>query len=72
MVAAVIGGVIGLPILLFACFHIYLCLAGRTTREVMKDIRSEENVSIQWCEVDPSNLDFFEEVSELEFDIIQQ
>ena len=62
--AAVIGGVIGLPIFIFACFHLYLCCAGRTTREVMKDIRSEEDTSNQWCEVDPSNLDFFEEVSE--------
>jgi hypothetical protein len=32
VVVAVIGGVIGLPILGFALFHLYLCLAGRTTR----------------------------------------
>jgi hypothetical protein len=32
VVVAVIGGVIGLPILGFGLFHLYLCLAGRTTR----------------------------------------
>ena len=32
VVVAVIGGVVGVPILGFALFHLYLCLAGRTTR----------------------------------------
>jgi hypothetical protein len=32
IIVAVIGGVIGIPILSFTIFHIYLCLTGRTTR----------------------------------------
>lgn len=42
IVISVIGGVIGIPILIFALFHVYLCLTGRTTREVLKRIDKAE------------------------------
>jgi fumarate reductase subunit D len=32
IIVSVIGGVISLPIIIFALFHAYLCLTGRTTR----------------------------------------
>lgn len=38
IIVSVIGGVIGLPILLFLFFHLYLCITSRTTREVIKHI----------------------------------
>jgi uncharacterized membrane protein YciS (DUF1049 family) len=60
VIVSVIGGAIGVPIIIYGCFHLYLCLAGRTTREVIKNINSEEEHSNRWCEVDEPNLDFFE------------
>lgn len=42
IIVSVIGGLIGLPILIFAFFHVYLCVTGRTTREVLKRIEKGE------------------------------
>ena len=41
-VCAVVLGIIGIPLLLFLIFHLYLCLSGKTTRELLKNISSEE------------------------------
>lgn len=42
IIVSVISGFIGIPILIFAFFHVYLCLTGRTTREVLKRIDKGE------------------------------
>lgn len=39
-VCAVVLGIIGIPLLLFLIFHIYLCITGKTTRELIKNIKN--------------------------------
>ncbi len=40
IVCAVIVGLIALPLLGFFIFHIYLAISGRTTRELIKSIKT--------------------------------
>ena len=62
---ALIGAVLGLPILVFLVFHLYLALTKQTTREVIKKLTHDDgNEPNQWCGVDFPNLDFWEEITE--------
>jgi hypothetical protein len=39
IIVSVVGSVLGLPIILFFAFHIYLACTRKTTREVLKNIQ---------------------------------
>lgn len=41
IIVSVIGGIIGLPLTIFFIFHLYICITGRTTREVIKNIEKK-------------------------------
>lgn len=58
IVCSVVVGIIGLPLLGFFIFHIYLSCTGKTTREVIKNIKGEKQ-DIQWCEVDAPLINYF-------------
>ena len=64
VVVAVVASVIGLPILGFLIFHIYLAVTKKTTRELLKHIERDEDVENQWCSVDPPIMDLFDTISE--------
>jgi hypothetical protein len=32
IIIVVIGGLVGIPIIIFSCFHLYICVTGKTTR----------------------------------------
>lgn len=51
VIAAVIGGVMGLPLLCFFGFHLILSLSGSTTREFLKEYQHNGRDN-QWCDVD--------------------
>ena len=36
VILSVVGAVLGVPLLGFFCFHLYLACSGRTTHEVIK------------------------------------
>ena len=61
IIVSIVAGVLGLPIIGFFIFHIYLACTGNTTREVLKkiDTSQSQEVENQWCHVDDSNIDFF-------------
>ena len=50
VVVSVIGGVLGLPLVCFLGFHIFLSLTGSTTRELIKEYSHDEREN-QWCDV---------------------
>ena len=74
VIVAIVGSVLGIPILGFFIFHIYLACTRNTTREVLKSIEQKENEDVenQWCDVDQSNIDFWEEVTQEELDGIRE
>jgi len=39
VIASIVGGLIGIPILGFFIFHLYLAITRNTTREVLKHIK---------------------------------
>ena len=41
IIVSVIAGIIGLPLTIFFVFHLYICITGRTTREVIKNIEKK-------------------------------
>ena len=41
IIAAIVGGLIGIPILGFFIFHLYLAITRNTTREMLKHIKEE-------------------------------
>ncbi len=41
VIISVLGGILSIPIIVFFFFHLYLCISGRTTREVMKSIKKD-------------------------------
>ena len=54
VIVSVVGAIIGLPILGFLIFHIYLTITKKTTRELLKHIETEnDEPENQWCNVDP-------------------
>jgi hypothetical protein len=59
IILSVIGGLLGIPIVIFSLFHFYLCVTGRTTREVIKNIDNDTATETQWCLVDSVNINFF-------------
>jgi hypothetical protein len=63
IICSVVLGVIGLPMLGFLVFHIYLSLTGRTTREVLKKLDRGEAQQNQWCNVDPPLFDPYLEIT---------
>ena len=64
VVVAVVGAVIGLPILGFLIFHIYLAVTKTTTRELLKHLEREDEYENQWCSVDPPIMDLFDTITE--------
>jgi len=50
IVVAIIGAVLGLPLLIFLSFHIFLALSGKTTHEMLKKYTHEEGHN-KWCNV---------------------
>ena len=56
-----VAGLLGVPLVGFFVFHLYLACTRSTTREVLKNIKKGdgEEVENQWCDVDKSNIDFF-------------
>ena len=64
IVVAVVASVIGLPILGFLIFHIYLSLTKKTTRELLKHLEREEDFENQWCSVDAPIMDLFDTITE--------
>ena len=68
IIGSVAVGIIAVPLFGFLIFHIYLSLSGKTTREMIKkidskgnDVNSEHN--FQWCSVDNSLINFYENIS---------
>lgn len=61
VIASVLGGILGVPLLAFFGFHLYLAITRKTTRDVLKKIKHDPNepVENQWCDVDPPVLDLF-------------
>ena len=59
VVVAVIGAVLGLPLLCFFGFHIYIAATGNTTRQVIKKIENDPDADHQWCSVDDPLFDPF-------------
>ena len=54
VICSVVIAVIGLPMLCFLLFHLYLSIRRRTTRELLKRLDSARgNSHNQWCNVDP-------------------
>jgi hypothetical protein len=43
VIVSVVGAIIGLPILGFLIFHIYLTITKKTTRELLKHIETEND-----------------------------
>jgi hypothetical protein len=66
VICSVIVGLIALPLIGFFIFHVYVAVSGNTTREILKDIKEEKPQENQWCQVDPSMIDFFAEITEEE------
>jgi hypothetical protein len=66
IIVSVVAGLLGIPIIGFFIFHIYLACTRNTTREVLKKLERsvDEEVENQWCDVDPSLIDFFQDISE--------
>lgn len=71
VIVAVVASVIGLPILGFLIFHIYLAVTKKTTRELLKNIEREEDFENQWCSVDPPIMDLFDTITEQEAQTIK-
>jgi hypothetical protein len=65
VIAALIAGLLGIPLCGFFLFHLCLVLAGSTTRELIKNEKPRE-VENQWCDVDAPLFDPFEEISQQE------
>jgi hypothetical protein len=74
IVAVCATGVIALPMLGFLIFHIYLTVSGKTTRELIKKIDNSEinkkGYNVQWCNVDKSIVNFYEEITEEDHEAI--
>ena len=51
VIVAVIGTVLGVPILCFFGFHIILTVTGSTTRELLKDYKHDKKEN-KWCHID--------------------
>jgi hypothetical protein len=64
IICSVVLGIIGLPMLCFLVFHVYLSLTGKTTRELLKKLGKVDTHQNQWCNVDPPLFDPFLEISE--------
>jgi hypothetical protein len=65
VIISVVAAVIGLPILGFLIFHLYLTIKKKTTREVLKHLESDgEDIENQWCSVDPPAMDLFDDITE--------
>jgi amino acid permease len=65
VIVSVVAGVLGIPILGFLIFHLYLTVTKKTTRELLKHIdRDEEEFENQWCSVDPPVMDLFDDITE--------
>lgn len=72
VIVAIVASVIGLPILGFLIFHIYLSITKKTTRELLKHIERDEDFENQWCSVDPPVLDLFDTITEQEAETIHR
>lgn len=63
IICSVVLGIIGIPMLAFLVFHIYLSLAGKTTREVLKKLDRGGSHQNQWFNVDPPLFDPYLQIS---------
>ena len=57
----------GIPLLSFLGFHVYLIITGKNTRETLKGIDVDKKDYVvqqdyQWCMVDESLIDFYGEM----------
>lgn len=74
VIASVIGGIIGIPILAFLICHLVMLCRGTTTRELLKNIETDKDAEVenQWCDVDAPLIDFNEELTEAEARTIKE
>ena len=67
VICSICLGLIGLQLVGFFFFHIFLVIKGNTTRGLIKKEAKEENEEKnQWCIVDPPLIDYYNEISEEE------